>query len=68
MSDKVTPAQMDVIRLIQRSNDQGDGWRKCSPILFNQLIAGMPDELVEKDSENLRCRLADAGKVLAQWA
>lgn len=62
-----TKAQLDTIKLIQRSPDRGDGWRSCSRVLFDGLISIMPDELVEKDEEGLRVRLTKDGETLAAW-
>jgi hypothetical protein len=64
---KATELQIDVLKLILRSPDRGNGWRSCAPVLFEKLIKDMPDELVEKDADGLRARLTDDGEALAEW-
>ena len=67
MSDKMTQPQRDVLNLIARSPDRGNGWRTCSPMLFEKLIAEMPDSLVEKDAEGLRVKLTDEAETILFW-
>lgn len=64
---KITQEQKSTLSLLMRSPDRGDGWRTCSPVLFEKLIVPMPDELVEKDAENLKCRLTAEGNTLVEW-
>lgn len=63
----ITEQQRDTLRLLQRSPDRGDGWRTCAPKIFEVLIAPMPDELVEKDAENLKVRLTPEGQSVVTW-
>ena len=67
MSDKMTQPQRDVLNLIARSPDRGNGWRTCSPMLFEKLIAEMPDSLVEKDAKGLRVKLTDEAETILFW-
>lgn len=64
---KLTDAQMNGLRLVMRSPDSGDGWRKCSKILFEKVILPMPDELFEKDVANQMVRLTEKGLTLVEW-
>lgn len=64
MGDELTQPQRDVLNLIARSPDRGDGWRTCSPILFEKLMADMPDALVEKDAEGSRVRLTSEAETI----
>lgn len=64
---KLTKQQKDVIALLDRSGDCGDGWRKCAPKIYENLVSMMPDELVEKDPCSLRARLTLSGRVIAEW-
>jgi len=64
---KITQEQKATLDLLMRSPDRGDGWRTCSPILFEKLIVPMPDELVEKDVEQKKCRLTEEALTLIEW-
>lgn len=63
----LTQQQLSSIKLIDRSPDKGEGWRKCSQPIFEKIIIPMPDELVEKDTHNLMARLTPDGQVIAKW-
>jgi len=63
----LTQQQMDTLRLIMRSPDNGDGWRMCSSILFEKVIIPMSNELVEKDVDQKMVRLTDEGKTIFKW-
>jgi hypothetical protein len=65
--NKVSPWDIDAMRLILRSKDIGDGWRQVAMRQVYEVMEKLPDELVEKDSANRRVRLTDAGKVVVQW-
>ena len=64
---RLTQEQKATLDLIMRSPDRGEGWRTCASILFEKLIVPMPDELVEKDMEQRKCRLTEQGKTLVAW-
>ena len=64
---KISPWDVDAMRLILRSKDIGDGWRQVAMRQVYEVMEKLPDELVEKDSANRRVRLTDAGKVVIQW-
>ena len=64
---KLTDGQRETLRLVNRSPGLEGGWRSCSPVVFEQLIAPMPDELVEKDATQRRVRLTDKGITLIEW-
>ena len=59
--------QKDLLKLVGRSPNIGDGWRNCAPKIFANFIVPMPDELVEKDVENRRARLTVAGQAIVDW-
>lgn len=61
----ITKEQLSIIKLIVRSPDQGDGWRKCLPEIFEKIIAPMTDALVEKNPPMVR--LTAAGQTIAEW-
>jgi hypothetical protein len=63
MSDKMTQEQRDVLNLIARSPDRGNGWRTCSPVLFDKLISSMPDSLVEKTAWNAGYEIVCDGEI-----
>lgn len=45
---KLTPAQMSVLKLANRSPKDEEGWSKCAPAVFKQLISLVPVELIER--------------------
>jgi hypothetical protein len=63
----LTQQQKDLLKLIERSPDSGDGWRNCAPKIFEDFIVKMPDELVEKDLEQKRARFTVAGQAVVDW-
>lgn len=70
MSDKLTQLQIDALKLVKRSPDHYDGWRKCSPGLWKQVVSKLPSDLIEsvptKDGFHM-VRLTTAGEVVVQW-
>jgi len=64
---QLTQQQRDILHLLMRSPDSGDGWRMCSPIVFEKVIVPMSDELVEKDTDQKRVRLTEEGKTVFKW-
>lgn len=63
---KITRHQIIVLQLLERTSDNGDGWKICSQNIY-KIIAQMSDSLVEKDDQLYRARLTSTGKVLAEW-
>lgn len=59
--------QKDLMKLLQRSPDSGDGWRNCAPKIFENFILPMPDELIEKDIEKKQARFTVAGQAVVDW-
>ena len=60
---------LNLIRLIKRSPDLGDGWRQYSEILWDVVARTVNDhkELFELDEENKRIRLSPEGKIVERW-
>lgn len=54
------------IRLILRSEDEGDGWRQCTSPIFG-LFTPLSSELFELDHDKLRVRLTSEGKIVGKW-
>lgn len=55
-----------LLKLIGRSKDVGDGWRKVSVTLWPMVSMANPD-LVELDDENHRVRLTDTGTIVLTY-
>ena len=55
------------IRLVLRSRDVGEGWRKVSPTLWKLVELFKHDELLERDKDGLRVRLTQKGNVVAEY-
>ncbi len=68
MSEKLTDRQRDMLRLVQRSPDIGDGWRQVSEMLWPLVTSSGHTELLEKDAENLRVRFTQEGKTVVRFA
>lgn len=56
-----------LLALINRSPDQGDGWRNVSDTCW-PLVRDMPLELVEIDADNQRIRMNDKGYAVLTFA
>jgi len=55
-----------MLRLTQRSEDIGDGWRQCSHTVF-ALLLGFPEELMEQDLPKHRVRVTSAGEAVVKY-
>jgi preprotein translocase subunit SecA len=62
----LTDYDKDMIRLLQRSTDRGDGWRTVSPTLW-KLFDTVDKDLFELDEENRKVRLTETGLTLAMY-
>jgi len=64
----VSQESRDILALISRSPDRGEGWRTVSPILWEELIVPFPDkELLELDESNHKVRLSTKGVIVAEY-
>ena len=64
---KLTDTQRDLLRLVARSNDVGEGWRRCSPLIYKALMPHAEEKLIERNDEAMRVRLTDTAKTLLEW-
>lgn len=55
-----------MIQLVARSVDSGDGWRECSSAIW-ELAKRTPDELIEKNEKTRSVRLTAAGQAICYW-
>jgi hypothetical protein len=68
MDDGMTNERIrDVLELIQRSPDRGNGWRSVSKTCW-PLVEDMPSELVELDSAEHRIRMTERGQAVLQFS
>lgn len=65
--NKLTQQQKDCINLILRSQDLGEGWRQCSPKIFEIIIQTLPEELLERKEQNQQVRLTTEGQTVSKW-
>lgn len=67
---RLSDNDLSFIRLIQRSDDRGDGWRSVSSLLW-KLVDGFPHkELIEAERHEDgtgRVRLSDKGNTVAEY-
>ena len=65
---KLQDEEISFLRLIERSDDIGDGWRQCSPILWNHFIQGFHHtELIELKENEKQVRLSERGKIVVEY-
>lgn len=65
---KLNESDKEIMKLIQRSPDQGDGWRTVSSMLWKPVIVSFTQkELLEIDEENQRVRLSPKGIIVADY-
>lgn len=63
---EITHKQADFLRLLLRSPDCGDGWRKVSTMCWF-LVRNFPhQELIETKDENM-VRLSESGKTVVEY-
>lgn len=65
--EKLSQPQRDLLRLIVRSPDNGDGWRKVSKLLWPTVTQYTNPALVELDADNMRLRLTTEGQTVARY-
>lgn len=58
---------INMLQLLRRSPDRGDGWRSVSDLLWPHTIEHLPPELIEKDEERKRVRLSERGKIIMDY-
>lgn len=61
--------ERNILRLIQRSPDNADGWKNVSKLLW-PLLNLIRDDLVEKEllADGCgRCRLTERGKIVLEY-
>lgn len=63
----ITDAQKNVMRLIQRSPDVGDGWRQVSGALWRVVVANSHPDLTDLDEEMKRVRLTAEGETVMRY-
>ena len=67
---KLTDQQRDLLRLIQRSPDRGQGWRTVSKVLWPIVKGGLPDDLaetIETDDGKGSIRLTPRGQAVLDY-
>jgi hypothetical protein len=66
---KLTDIQLSALKLIERSPDHDDGWRKCSPIIYSHLDKCLTPDLFEskRDEDNIFVRLTDEAATILKW-
>ena len=73
MSDRKTELferQAPMIKLLLRSEDQGDGWRNVSQVLRNTITKGMsamPELYETREMAGLQIRLSERGNILKDY-
>lgn len=67
-TEKMTQEQKALLRLILRSPDNGDGWRKVSAMLWPHVVEYRHPVLTEIDEENRFIRLTPEGETVLRYA
>lgn len=63
----MTSQQRDLMRLVLRSDDIGEGWRQVSEMLWPMVLELYVEELYELDPDNKRVRFNDVGAAVARY-
>lgn len=58
----------DVLKLIQRSPDRGDGWRSVSTTCWPLIEGFRTPELIEVDGDSKRVRLTEDGVAVVTFS
>lgn len=66
---KLDPSNVAFLKLLARSPDEGDGWRRYNETTARMVLSELETvgDLVELDTANLRVRLTEEGKVVLKW-
>jgi hypothetical protein len=67
MTGKAPMEGLNFLRLVERSQDLGDGWRQCSQPVWDRIVTLMPDgvlELVDINARDRQVRLTDTGRAV----
>jgi len=68
---KLTDEQKDLVRLILRSKDDGEGWRRVSKMLWPHVKGKLPADLVEEREAEIGAftgvRLTARGQAVADY-
>ena len=65
---KLTENQISMLKLIQRSEDIGDGWRQVSQTLWRHVEEQSHPALTELDHATRRVRLTAEGQTVMRYA
>ena len=68
-SAKLTQHQMNTLRLCARTPVGADGFSRCAPLIYEQLVSRMPAELIDHeviDGEH-RVRLTDEARAILKY-
>ena len=68
-SHKLTVREMEVLRLVEWTPRNADGWSKCAPKIFQALVKAMPEVLVERsvEGDNIMVRLTQEAMTVLRW-
>ena len=63
----ITKQNKELVRLIERSPDIGDGWRQCTEAIWPLVVERAPSELVELDPALFRIRFSERGLIVKDY-
>jgi len=64
----ITKKDREILLLLMRSRDSGDGWRNVSKACWPLVESFDEKKLLEIDSDNHRVRLSPDGNVIVQYS
>lgn len=66
---KLNPSNLIFLKLLERSQDVGDGWRRYTPATARLVMAESESigDLIELDWNKSLVRLTEEGKVVVKW-
>jgi len=67
--NKLTVHQQNVLKLCARSPVDAQGFSKCAPLIYEQLVSRMPAGLIDHEmvDDEHRIRLTDEAKVILKY-
>ena len=64
----LTSSEKDLLRIIARSDDIGDGWRQCSDATWTLVEQFRQRELIDTDEARRRVALTTKGWTVVKYA
>ena len=67
MTDKISPEDRALLRLVERSKGDGEGWRQVNSQLWPLVLQCAHPDLTELDHKNKRIRFTPEGTIVMRY-